>query len=81
MSKRATYLRRGRRFRAERRVLGGQAPIRGGARSATDAILCWQETVGRFARREATGSFSRALDMETYMTVAAPSPTPTQKVI
>lgn len=81
MSKRATYLRRGRQFRAERRAIGERAPIRGGARSATDALLCWREEGGRFARREATGSFSRALDMETCMTVAAPSPTPTQKVI
>ena len=30
MSKRTTILRRGRRFRAERRALCGQAPVRGG---------------------------------------------------
>ena len=81
MSKRTASLRRGRRFRAERRAIGRRAPVGGGARAATDALLCWREAVGRLARREATGSFSRALDMETYMTVAAPSPTPTQKVI
>ena len=37
MSKRATILRRGRRFRAERRSIGGRAPVQGGLRSAMNA--------------------------------------------
>ena len=41
---------RARRFRAERRAIGGRAPVGGGARSATDAFLCWREAVERFAR-------------------------------
>lgn len=37
MSKRTTILRRGRRFQAERRAIGGWAPVGDGARPATDA--------------------------------------------
>ena len=50
MSKRTTILRRDRRFRAERRAIGGQAPVRGGALSATDVFLCWREAAERSGR-------------------------------
>lgn len=76
MSKRTTIIRRGRRFRAERRALCGSALVRGGALSATDAFLCWREAVGRFGRREAMGFFSPTLDAGTYMPTPSASAAP-----
>ena len=49
MSKQTTPIRRGRRFRAEPRAIGGRAPVGVGLRSATDAFLRLREAVALFA--------------------------------